>query len=392
MGSHALVTATVLLAFVVGSAESAPSPESDPINARDLTYLKQYLADPQNTPGDLVSIAPQLLSMLGRDDLAAPLPQLPNYRRKVCQPLLDKGEPIDPIMAIADHAAQASVTMINEAHDMPQTRAFIMKVAAALHAKGYIGYAAETFDLQIGKDAPAWPLAEDGYYSREPVYGRLIRQLRNEKYRLLAYEFVPVADRKAPFQQQIDEREMGEASNLMMQQESLVRSFGEKAKLLVHVGYGHNAEYVSPSRSPFMGQRFKEASGIDPFTVDQTGYSSPSDAYVVCDLPATETPRPYDMVVGMPKLHFVRSRPTYRLALGDHFVDVPPKLLRKDELAIVDARPVGEPQSSVPMDRIMLRPGEIIPLLLPSGRYNVSAWTEKSGWSKIVSISVGQKH
>jgi hypothetical protein len=40
---------------------------------------------------------------------------------------------------------------------------------------------------------------------------------------------------------------------------------------------------------------------------------------------------------------------------------------------VIEARPLGEPDLSVPMDRVAIRPGEDIALLLPPGRYALRA-------------------
>ena len=38
---------------------------------------------------------------------------------------------------------------------------------------------------------------------------------------------------------------------------------------------------------------------------------------------------------------------------------------------VIEARPLGEPVASVPMDRVAIRPGEDIALMLPPGRYRL---------------------
>jgi hypothetical protein len=63
-------------------------------------------------------------------------------------------------------------------------------------------------------------------------------------------------------------------------------------------------------------------------------------------------------------------------------------LHRAGQIAIYEARMAGEPVNVTPMDRLLLRPGEILPLLLPAGRYDVSVWTEKEGWSSALPLAV----
>jgi hypothetical protein len=43
---------------------------------------------------------------------------------------------------------------------------------------------------------------------------------------------------------------------------------------------------------------------------------------------------------------------------------------------------------AVPVDRVLIRSGETLPLLLASGRYRAEAWAREHGWSAPVSIVV----
>ena len=77
---------------------------------------------------------------MGREDLVMQTPIFRGHGRPVCKPVEKDGAPIDPVTYIAAHAASSRVTMINEAHDMPQNRAFIAGVATALRPEGYLLY------------------------------------------------------------------------------------------------------------------------------------------------------------------------------------------------------------------------------------------------------------
>jgi hypothetical protein len=368
--------ATVFLALTIGAVAqtaSRPPPFRDDIWQRTRDGLTS------NDPAGRSATGPgQALAMAGREDLVTMPPVM---ARKACRPLLRDGRPLDPLTYIADAAAaNAKVAMINEAHAEPLTRAFIAKVAAALRGKGYTAYAAETFTPDIAEKGSTPPLWSDGYYSREPIYGRLIRELRRLDYRLVAYEARDI-DTKAPFPEQMQQRENQQAANLAAQVKR------ESGKVLVHVGQGHLVEAVNNGTLRLMGTVFKQDTGIDPLTIDLTWNESPTEDFVICD-PASVTARNVDIYIGVPKLRFQRLRPSWRQGVGDQMVDIPAVLWRQDQIAIYEVRRAGEPAEATPIERLLLRPGENLPLLLPPGSYTASVWTEKEGWSASTPIVV----
>ena len=57
-------------------------------------------------------------------------------------------------------------------------------------------------------------------------------------------------------------------------------------------------------------------------------------------------------------------------------------------VSIVEARLADEPDEAVPVDRLLVRPGETLPMLLAPGRYRVESWTRERGWSAPVTVVV----
>jgi hypothetical protein len=319
---------------------------------------------------------------MGREDLA--VYDVPvRIAKKACKPLLRDGKPVDPVAYIAEAARAAPITMISEGHGEPMTRYFNQQVATALRPLGYGAYAAETFSKDIGETGPAIPLYEDGFYSREPIYGRLIRKLRELGFRFVPYEAdIPTLEKYPPIERE-GPRRAEQAANLA------ARMKQQSAKLLVHAGMGNHSEYVLPDRLKNTGARFTEMTGLDPLTIEALAFEAPAATPVVCD-PAEFADRPhtFDIHVALPKVTFQRGRPAWRLSAGDHFAEVPEALRRADQIAVYEARSAGERTDSTPMERLLLRPGENLPLLLPPGRYDLSVWTEKDGWSQSVLLTV----
>jgi hypothetical protein len=386
-GMRAVLLAGAFLAC--GTALAAPAARPAPLDFRQTQLLDKFLAGAPE-PADLGNgggATAQTLAFLGREDLVM-RGGIFKHGRGQCTPLQKDGAPVDPVSYIAGKAADVRVTMLNEAHDMPQGRDFNGRIAAALRPEGYRLYGAETFGAGIGADSPAWPLLSDGFYAAEPVYGRLIRSLRALRYRLFAYEaFVPT-DPGLSQVDQINRREAEQAANLAAH----VRAAGGD-KVLVHVGYGHLNKNAAGPGAPLkmMAARFREDTGIDPLTVDQTMFWSQSGNAVICDSAALHFSDPTVIFVGAPKPAFTRGRPDWRLAAGDRFADIPAGLRRPGEAAIYEVRLESEPDGAVPVDRLLVRTGEDLPLLLPPGRYRLAVWTTKARWSAAIPFSVEGK-
>lgn len=161
------------------------------------------------------------------------------------------------------------------------------------------------------------------------------------------------------------------------------------ARVLVHAGHGHVTEHRDhESFGPLMARRFSQMTGVDPLTIDETHYAAPGADFVVCD-PATINRPGVDLYIGSPNPTFERLRPTWRRLAGHREVALPRDLQQIEKATIFEARNADEPDEAVPVDRILVRPGENIPLLLPPGRYRVESWTEEDGWSAPIPVNVG---
>lgn len=186
----------------------------------------------------------------------------------------------NPVDYIAINAAKAPITMINEAHDFPAHRAFVMALLPKLKAAGYKYLAMETLSQpdDKGKNYLTSITQRTGYYTSEPVFGELTRYALELGYTLIPYEYISpaypntnMAD-TALVAQLMHERDSMQAVNL------LKAMHGHKdGKILVLGGYAHTFEAWEKTLywNPFhpMGLYFKELSGINPFTINQIQFS-----------------------------------------------------------------------------------------------------------------------
>jgi hypothetical protein len=298
----------------------------------------------------------QALAFVGREDRFVTA----ENTKVSCQPLAQDGVEVDPLAEIVRRARDAQIVIVNEAHDAPQDRAFIGDVAEALRPLGFAIYAAETFARGIGRDGPRYPRTADGVYSNEPAFGDLVRRTRTLGYAFVPYETEELSPGGDPAAS-IDAREEAEATNLVAR----VFAKDPHARVLVHVGYGHALE-VPGSNGQFrsMTLRLKEKTGIDPLTISETSYGPRDERRHVCGATANGSALSpgFDLYVTPPTLRFIRGRPTWRIARGAREVEVPHALRRPNHRVIFEARRADEPNDAVPVDRVLVDPGEDVPL------------------------------
>jgi hypothetical protein len=334
----------------------------------------------------------QQLAMVGRDDLIVDL-LYSRATRPPCEPLKRSNEIVDPVAEIVARARSSGrIVMINEAHDDAQTRALIMQVMPPLHDLGFSVYAAETFMRSVGSRSPKWPLLTDGFYSYEPTFGEVLRLARRLDFEFVAYE--ADAPSKAPENDvaaRIAERESIQTNNIL----NRILVPMPRAKVFIHVGHHHLIEEPVKNglggENRWMANRLREASGIDPLTVDQTTFQSPIDRPVICALNSDADKKlalAVDLTVGLPKPTMANHRPNWRRAMGQVEVPIPSRLLKATAWSIVEARYASEPAEAIPADRVLIAPGENLPLLLKPGKYHIETWTRETGWSDAVELLV----
>ncbi|WP_019515997.1 hypothetical protein [Sphingomonas sp. Mn802worker] len=365
---------TLLPGPVVAQADAPPSMKNklaDLANVDPVAILPVSAAESMQTMGDI-----QALSLFGREDLIAE--RSSNYHANGCAALIDGGDVLDEI---ARRAKLTRIVIVNESHERSEHRGFTAEVAALLRPLGYDIFAAETFSNPepgqqgflpsfITQPGQAYLSDGDGYYTTEAGYGRLTRRVKALGYRLLPFEitFDKLTKIKGGRDEQVAVREEEEATNL-----AAIIKANANAKLLVHVGYSHAAETPRKNGERWMAARLKAKTGIDPLTISQTTCRGGGATRRLAALPADEPAGTFDLVVDHPTATFVRGRPTWRQRAGDRVVTIPAELRPSSGWRVIEARPVGEPVTSIPMDRVAIRADEDVALMLPPGRYQLRA-------------------
>ncbi|HEV7504442.1 MAG TPA: hypothetical protein VGS07_06000 [Thermoanaerobaculia bacterium] len=298
----------------------------------------------------------------------------------------DGYSPIGALQAIEAAAGTRQVVMINEAHHVPQHRAFTLQLLAALRRKGFTYFAAETLSPDPGLAQRGYPTPETGAYIQEPLYGDLVRTALRLGYQVVPYE----ADSGFQPGGGIELREREQARHLVER----IFQKDPKAKVLVHAGYSHILKAASSPGSKWMAAYFKESTGIDPLTVNQeimTEHSAPEFEHplyrwavergMVAEpmvlgsaAGAFWSPSPaIDVVVFHPRSRYENGRPTW-LRMGGLRSPLPlaAGICFLAPRCLVQARPVKEGTDAVPIDQIVAEAGKPAPaLMLPEGEFVV---------------------
>ena len=331
----------------------------------------------------------QRLATVGREDRHAEVQGWPVIARQ-CEPANERNP--DVLDVIVDRAANTRIVIVNEAHDRPHHREFTRRLATRLAPLGFTHFAAEALDPDtFTSGAFPYALTNFGTYINEPVFGSLIRTANNLGLVIVAYDS-SFSDAEAvldPFERTVL-REERQASRLA----EVIADLPVSARILIHVGYSHAAEVpirgFGGNQIEWMAARLKQRTGIDPLTIDQTDCLSDSDRIQIAAASPRHADGQHDLLVAHPALKFVDGRPEWRAAGSVNQVAIPGDLISESARTIVEARYADEPMEAVPIDRVMLWPGESIPLLLPVGAYWIVGFHESSDEHLSIRIDVGQ--
>lgn len=308
----------------------------------------------------------------------------------------------DAIAEIVKVAQSKQIVILNESHHQPRHRAFATKLAIELRKVGFEYIACEAFNFDVTTiQTLGYPIDTSGLYVREPVFGDFIRQAIGAGLRPIAYEST-TAESNADVTAAINARETAQARNIYEQ----VFAKNPEAKVFIYVGESHLLKLKQPSRNGddrsilWLAGRLKELTGIEPLTVDQVTMTDSSPAFLESNGLST-------FYAGRQDLHpFVlrlrsRDRADSYLALGRFAGDADIQIFhppysenygRADWLSMDGYRnPVpipetirpttgwrllsafvdGEKDNSIPVDRVLLKAGEVKAkyFMLPKGKF-----------------------
>jgi tetratricopeptide (TPR) repeat protein len=182
---------------------------------------------------------------------------------------------------ILSSTKQNRAVFFNESHGNIESRLALYSMLQDLRNQGYSMIAFEALSTTAIGDSTStvctapdlvdkdlldrgYPISKSGYYTREPIFGNIIRKAISLGFRVSGYDsYVPG--------QSVSQREQRQAENLSC----LFESLASNEKLVVLAGFDHIVEkpdYWVPGGT--MASRFSKLSGIDPVTVDTAELSA----------------------------------------------------------------------------------------------------------------------
>lgn len=291
----------------------------------------------------------------------------------------------DALDAIVAAGRDHQLVIINEAHDAPLHRAFILQLAKRLRAEGFEYYAAEGINEDAAELAKrGYASQQTGFYTQEPLFAELLRGVLELGYQPVAYEAVgsrPTGDQR----KDIETREKSQAKNLI----DRVLAKNPQARMLIHVGYSHARELpqrIGDGEVKWMAAQLKEDTGIDPLTIDQTVDLDPADGDLAMPESAFVLEKPaggfyvggrnadaMDMQVFHPPHALKNGRPGWLYDFDGRVpVELPAAITAKEARVLVQAYHADNTGTAIPADRFILEPGkERPPLLLAPGKYTL---------------------
>jgi hypothetical protein len=308
---------------------------------------------------------------------------------RVASPLADASipdgfTPRDAVSVIAEAAPRTRLVIFGEEHHLPQTRSLYEALLRRLWDEGYRYLAAEAFDDAVMEPGWGGPDFRSGYYLMDPVYASAVRVARQLGYTLVAYD---TSERSPPGDGSLRDRR--QAENLVAR----VFDRDPAARLLVLAGRGHAAEVPPADGWTPMASVLARLTGIDPFTIYAPTMSERRTAAEEDPLYRDATARglvsePVIFVNGSgaplgsghcdaylfwPRVGLVDGRPDWLVrTLRRTSVPMPAALVEGSNLRLVQAFLPSDPDDAVPIDQVLLRPGEPAPtLMLPAGSFRV---------------------
>lgn len=378
-GGHPAVTPAYLSFAAMQTASGADWQTDGDIAAHARSFLfaqvDLYLAGASPSEGGPMA---DMLALLGREDLI----RRPDGRGDA--PYCARAW-VDPLEHIVRAAADRQIVILVESSSQPRHRAFFSDLVEALAGQGYTVYAADALSNGPGRSAhPGLPLVTEGVLARDPIYGRMLRRVKALDLRIIdgdGWWSTPSELARLPPEELAHRRLTAQADRLAAD----VFAANADARVILHVSRNPGIAALSQLEAAL-----SELTGMDPLTVSMTDCYPPDGQRAL--LPDHgDDPIPgvaADMSIGDPMIAFERGRPVWRRTIGDRDVGVPAVFAGHSEPVILEVRREGETDLAVPDDRVLLLPGDDLPLLLPPGRYRIEGWTRDGPLAAPVPIEV----
>jgi hypothetical protein len=286
---------------------------------------------------------------------------------------------------ILKRAQKEQIIIVNEAHHLPSHRVFISSLLNRLYEIGFRYYGAETLDPRDSLlSQRGYPSIHSGYYTVEPQFGNLVRDALKIGFKVFPYEARSSESISNP-----ERRELEQAEHIAQ-----ILKKDPTARILIHAGYDHIREdSVGGTWIKAMAGRFKEITGIDPFTINQEVLTertipeleNPFYRMIRVDEPSVflndqgrvfsgpEGTHYYDVRLCHPRTRYIEQRPHWLFTNDRKPINLDRKFFSLGFPCLVQAYVPDEDMSqAVPVDVIEIQDeSHMKPLALRNGSYEI---------------------
>jgi hypothetical protein len=285
---------------------------------------------------------------------------------------------------------------------MASHRIFIRSFLKEFYDNGFRYLASEICPYDTGLQGRKFPELGDGYIC-EPCYADMIRTALALGYTVIPYE--DTTETAFDFK----EREKTQARNI-----AGIFEKDSSAKIIVHAGYQHIEEKINRWGIANMAFCFKELTGIDPLTINQTRFMehgsrereltlykraldkfAPDKPCVLVRPDGAAYVEPnylgiVDIEVIHPRTKYIRGKPDWLINAGREMVLIPKEFYQSQKYPLlIQAKYVNESEKTVPIDQVVVRSGEVqYALALPKGSYEIRLINEEGVVLKKMSKAV----
>lgn len=317
-----------------------------------------------------------MLRAMGRDDLVDPA--------TIPEPMMACPQRwVDPVELVSQSAKGARAVILETDRFAPEQLAFTQRIAARLAEDGFDTYADDSLSLGPGgsSDAAA-PLVTEGSVARDPAYGRLLREMKQRGLDLIDPGIWWTSPRELASLSAEEQRARRQLA-LAQQVNRRVLSRSPTARAILMAERGGETKILETE--------VRRLSGFEPLTVAFVRCSEADEApaFVPQHGEGEHPDRSADIVIAIPRPPLVAGRQGSAKDSGEAAVSVPAVFEPQQHPVLVEARRAGDPVLAVPEDRLLVLPGDRLPLLLPPGHYRIEAWTKDGPISEPVSQVVG---
>lgn len=290
---------------------------------------------------------------------------------------------VEPAEMIAQVASGSHFVIIESERRETAQVAFVEDVVTRLAADGFTAFADDGITLGPGGTAdPSVPLVTEGPTTRDPAYGRLLRTAKNLNLDLVdaGVWWTGIGELTALTP---DEQAARSQTALAEQVFRLVHARNPDARAIIHIeGSGDQ------SGARALRDNIKRLTGHTPLVVALASCTGGHAAFLAAQGDGRVRRVQADFMFGVPQAPAKAGRMTSHTGSGEDAVSVPAAFLPRSLPVLIEARRKGDPALAMPEDRLLLLPGERLPLMLPPGDYRIEAWTKQGQLAEAVSLNV----